>query len=131
MTTYYSHFLVYNYLLTFHLLALSSLFFFFFLMIRRPPRSTLFPYRRSSNFYRFGVITSHSIFYHEVMIESRVVGRLDRKSGSAGMPRPTSYAVSCLKKKMSSSTTSSPPPAPTGCPSPPTAARAAPTSSAT
>src|SRR5205823_79632 len=29
-----------------------------------------------SNFYRFGVITSHSIFYHEVMIESRVVGRL-------------------------------------------------------
>src|SRR5437868_7271735 len=25
--------------------------------------------------------------------------RLDRKSGSAGMPRPTSYAVLCLKKK--------------------------------
>src|SRR5437016_7100846 len=25
--------------------------------------------------------------------------RLDRKSGSAGMPRPTSYAVFCLKKK--------------------------------
>src|SRR5438045_5117056 len=24
---------------------------------------------------------------------------LDRKSGSAGMPRPTSYAVFCLKKK--------------------------------
>src|SRR2546428_13994806 len=24
-------------------------FFFFFLMIRRPPRSTLFPYRRSSD----------------------------------------------------------------------------------
>src|SRR5438445_4620366 len=24
---------------------------------------------------------------------------LDRKSGSAGMPRPISYAVSCLKKK--------------------------------
>src|SRR5437667_11745079 len=50
----------------------------------------------------FGVITSHSIFYHEVMIESRVVGRLrfkDRKSGSAGMPRRISYAVLCLKKK--------------------------------
>src|SRR5205807_7272847 len=28
-------------------------------------------------------------------------GRLDRKSGSAGMPRPISYAVFCLKKKMS------------------------------
>src|SRR2546423_3415721 len=25
--------------------------------------------------------------------------RLDRKSGSAGMPRPISYAVFCLKKK--------------------------------
>src|SRR5438132_10169114 len=25
---------------------------------------------------------------------------LDRKSGSAGMPRPTSYAVFCLKKKI-------------------------------
>src|SRR5699024_11407861 len=31
---------------------------------------------KNQNFYRFGVITSHSIFYHEVMIESRVVGRL-------------------------------------------------------
>src|SRR5438128_5137486 len=30
-----------------------------------------------------------------------VVG--DRKSGSAGMPRPISYAVFCLKKKKSSS----------------------------
>src|SRR5437016_9412540 len=28
----------------------------------------------------------------------------DRKSGSAGMPRPTSYAVFCLKKKKTSST---------------------------
>src|SRR5690349_24016312 len=26
--------------------------------------------------------------------------RLDRKSGSAGMPRPISYAVFCLKKKI-------------------------------
>src|SRR5438093_5660686 len=26
--------------------------------------------------------------------------RSDRKSGSAGMPRPISYAVFCLKKKM-------------------------------
>src|SRR5438270_12817324 len=29
--------------------SLSFLFLFFFLMIRRPPRSTLFPYRRSSD----------------------------------------------------------------------------------
>src|SRR5205085_10609146 len=52
-----------------------SIFVFFFLMIRRPPRSTLFPYTTLFR-SRFGVITSHSIFYHEVMIESRVVGRL-------------------------------------------------------
>src|SRR5207253_5349715 len=26
--------------------------------------------------------------------------KLDRKSGSAGMPRPNSYAVFCLKKKI-------------------------------
>src|SRR5947208_10947377 len=30
----------------------------------------------------------------------------DRKSGSAGMPRPTSYAVFCLKKKTRDTTTS-------------------------
>src|SRR5207249_8208277 len=29
----------------------------------------------------------------------RVRAGKDRKSGSAGMPRPTSYAVFCLKKK--------------------------------
>src|SRR5437016_12220165 len=28
-----------------------------------------------------------------------VIWLLDRKSGSAGMPRPISYAVFCLKKK--------------------------------
>src|SRR5436309_5626450 len=39
----------------------------------------------------------------------------DRKSGSAGMPRPISYAVFCLKKKKSTrSTASSTPPLPTG-----------------
>src|SRR5439155_15230412 len=27
------------------------------------------------------------------------LGTIDRKSGSAGMPRPISYAVFCLKKK--------------------------------
>src|SRR5262245_63108892 len=29
----------------------------------------------------------------------RAEGVIDRKSGSAGMPRPISYAVFCLKKK--------------------------------
>src|SRR5438094_2653972 len=32
----------------------------------------------------------------------RFLLRLDRKSGSAGMPRPISYAVFCLKKKKTS-----------------------------
>src|SRR4051794_41869857 len=34
-----------------------------------------------------------------VNITSSVNSREDRKSGSAGMPRPISYAVFCLKKK--------------------------------
>src|SRR5438094_4234214 len=33
-----------------------------------------------------------------------LTGRSDRKSGSAGMPRPTSYAVFCLKKKKNAET---------------------------
>src|SRR5438309_5697322 len=32
-------------------------------------------------------------------IKSAIQGSKDRKSGSAGMPRPISYAVFCLKKK--------------------------------
>src|SRR4051794_41418254 len=32
-------------------------------------------------------------------LPSRLPMMLDRKSGSAGMPRPISYAVFCLKKK--------------------------------
>src|SRR5207302_4368008 len=31
--------------------------------------------------------------------KARVSYKVDRKSGSAGMPRPISYAVFCLKKK--------------------------------
>src|SRR6478609_10737249 len=32
------------------------------------------------------------------------LGNKDRKSGSAGMPRPISYAVFCLKKKITATT---------------------------
>src|SRR4051794_41645477 len=96
-------------------------------MIRRPPRSTLFPYTtlfrsdeieagKSYCSRRFGGATcddkSAQIyarfdkndwriqpaefyrFHDAVQQECR-----DRKSGSAGMPRPISYAVFCLKKK--------------------------------
>src|SRR5207237_5465898 len=34
----------------------------------------------------------------DVLAAQPVTTNLDRKSGSAGMPRPTSYAVICLKK---------------------------------
>src|SRR5437667_3160072 len=34
-----------------------------------------------------------------------LIGKKDRKSGSAGMPRPISYAVFCLKKKTEATST--------------------------
>src|SRR2546423_10830127 len=89
---------------------------FFFLMIRRPPRSTLFPYTtlfRSQNvgYSNFSQPQSHLSFcvLLQYLVERRRVvtqilkqnakREIDRKSGSAGMPRPISYAVFCLKKK--------------------------------
>src|SRR5699024_700102 len=38
--------------------------------------------------------------YDVYPLDGRNRRRLDRKSGSAGMPRPISYAVFCLKKKI-------------------------------
>src|SRR5688500_19352742 len=66
-------------------------------MIRRPPRSTLFPYTTlfRSRSSRTGLDMSHILF----MVEILLLNKIDRKSGSAGMPRPISYAVFCLKKK--------------------------------
>ena len=37
-------------------------FVFFFLMIRRPPRSTLFPYTRSSDLQVGGELLKHELF---------------------------------------------------------------------
>src|SRR5438874_7417339 len=81
-------------------------------MIRRPPRSTLFPYTtlfRSPP--RFGGMKTYN--WEGVNPDGYFLDKLepipsgltpsqlyvDRKSGSAGMPRPISYAVFCLKKK--------------------------------
>src|SRR5258707_7133938 len=90
-------------------------------MIRRPPRSTLFPYttlfrsshpagdglkypaaektggmmRHLRNIFNLGIKELRSLLGDKAMLT------LDRKSGSAGMPRPISYAVFCLKKKSS------------------------------
>src|SRR5437899_6048251 len=84
-------------------------YFFFFLMIRRPPRSTLFPY---TTLFR-SIQTHHERqkqpygrqhTYHHYRTQRPAYEKTeslprDRKSGSAGMPRPISYAVFCLKKK--------------------------------
>src|SRR5690242_21502255 len=96
-------------------------------MKRRPPRSTLFPYttlfRSNSHTVLDGIITTIMATIQRINIigsreGSRNRRRLkanqtgkkfrervsvqqecrDRKSGSAGMPRPSSYAVFCLKK---------------------------------
>src|SRR5262249_61856812 len=73
----------------------------FFSMIRRPPRSTLFPY---TTLFRSNLSTNLASHFFEPLFRSNLSTNLashflDRKSGSAGMPRPISYAVFCLKKK--------------------------------
>src|SRR4051794_41630207 len=91
--------------------------YFFFLMIRRPPRSTLFPYttlfRSVKDFLKVRCRLALLPFLISCLIWLDLVASLplikelirngrsarDRKSGSAGMPRPISYAVFCLKKK--------------------------------
>src|SRR5687767_15220575 len=98
-------------------------------MLRRPPRSTLFPYTtlfRSGNKTtnltskeaKMGKVMRHTLgaslnIRHNLSsskgpkpLQLKLLttyipktSALDRKSGSAGMPRPISYAVFCLKKK--------------------------------
>src|SRR5437899_4940537 len=77
-------------------------------MLRRPQSSTLFPYTtlfRSVEFdngdmYVDGHKAASDVRDEFVSVtEKQPYGRQDRKSGSAGMPRPISYAVFCLKKK--------------------------------
>src|SRR5438874_10423854 len=76
-------------------------------MIRRPPRSTLFPY---TTLFRSLLAENEKIRPILAQLEKLLLCdlspstndselRKDRKSGSAGMPRPISYAVFCLKKK--------------------------------
>src|SRR5205809_8119215 len=94
-------------------------FFFFFLFIPHPPISTLFPYTtlfRSKDVFRSGDSSKkfkiaegqwyrYAPSYVSPERKTSLIGRAvqqecrDRKSGSAGMPRPISYAVFCLKKK--------------------------------
>src|SRR5437867_7771311 len=67
-------------------------------MIRRPPRSTLFPY--TTLFRSLENEKTVTQFCRKLAAEPLFRSECrDRKSGSAGMPRPISYAVFCLKKK--------------------------------
>src|SRR5258708_11414728 len=100
-------------------------------MIRRPPRSTLFPYttlfrskffaclvRFESSSVPTTLPTAYDVYpldgrhdggYYTVKdcvtIDGIITTIIDRKSGSAGMPRPISYAVFCLKKKKRTTST--------------------------
>src|SRR5437867_5437116 len=81
-------------------------------MLRRPPRSTLFPYTtlfRSDADNRPLLVMRSNLWasgYDVDGTDQTSLGQFhqqDRKSGSAGMPRPISYAVFCLKKKKNAS----------------------------
>src|SRR5437868_9468754 len=79
------------------------LFFFFFSSRRRHTRSvSAFLLNRSSDLASWLLNALLRIFAMSIITPKRKVLRMsvqDRKSGSAGMPRPISYAVFCLKKK--------------------------------
>src|SRR5438552_10583446 len=79
-------------------------------MIRLPPRSTLFPYTtlfrslKVKNVLALALVVRSRCEVLKASVKALVFStsqrlRTDRKSGSAGMPRPISYAVFCLKKK--------------------------------
>src|SRR5262245_63147043 len=69
----------------------------------RPPRSTLVPYtKRVRSEAKMGKVMRHTLGIPAEPLfrsEAKMGKSVDRKSGSAGMPRPISYAVFCLKKK--------------------------------
>src|SRR5438552_13323188 len=83
-------------------------------MILLPPRSTLFPYTTlfrsiwtaplppETELSRQMTTSTTSIDIMGLQAAYANLARKlrDRKSGSAGMPRPISYAVFCLKKKI-------------------------------
>src|SRR5437667_6550506 len=96
-------------------------------MLRLPPISTLFPYTtlfrsklldlvglggksaadkgKDTRDYLAAAFPELNAWERAGADASSISGRLatkDRKSGSAGMPRPISYAVFCLKKKKKS-----------------------------
>src|SRR2546429_2337991 len=76
-------------------------------MIRRPPRSTLFPTRRSSDLLGHAAVAARQHLAHGgIVVAAR--DALDRKSTRLNSSHGyISYAVFCLKKKKKLSTTHS------------------------
>src|SRR5438034_3686125 len=76
---------------------------FFFLMIRRPPRSTLFPSRRSSDLLlrpHSQSISKRQRLVHLRSLTPLCASAIDRKSTRLNSSHTViSYAVFCLKKK--------------------------------
>src|SRR5258708_15099261 len=67
-------------------------------MIRRPPRSTLFPY---TTLFRSILHELNPLLTLLVILTMPLFAGMPRsEERSAGMPRPISYAVFCLKKKI-------------------------------
>src|SRR5207248_11246047 len=52
-----------------------------------------------------GYLNIYNNYFKAPWMPDRTEANPDRKSGSAGMPRPISYAVFCLKKKKETKTT--------------------------
>src|SRR2546426_8386083 len=86
-------------------------------MIRRPPRSTLFPTRRSSDLmnmtkggrYQFRVETASGILPVDVTKNNGLISIIDRKSTRLNSSHLViSYAVFCLKKKKKDYNTTTP-----------------------
>src|SRR5262249_60604192 len=80
------------------LLSLPLLFFFFFNDTATTEIYTLSLQRRSSDL-KLAPSVCRMTFPILASLLVRLGKSVDRKSGSAGMPRPISYAVFCLKKK--------------------------------
>src|SRR5271167_5184785 len=80
-------------------------FIFFFLMIRRPPRSTPFPTRRSSDLRVPGgtCVTTHSLRRKPLGVDAHGPDRKSTRLNSSHVSN--SYAVFCLTKKLSRSIT--------------------------
>src|SRR5438105_15939803 len=85
----------------FPLLYFLFFFLFFFLMIRRPPRSTLFPTRRSSDLGAPAVLAKVRRLAARIRRgDPAPTKKADRKSTRLNSSHEwISYAVFCLKKK--------------------------------